>query len=42
MYQNEKNDYFYYKFGSSFGKPKFPKLSDDFSKDLDFYVGNDS
>ena len=42
MHQNEKNDCFYNKFGSSFGKPKFPKLSDDFWKDLDFHVENDS
>ena len=38
----EKNECFYNRFGSGFGKPKFPKLNDDFSKELDFYVGNDS
>ena len=42
MHQNEKNDCFYNRFGSSYGKPEFPKLSDYFSRDLDFYTGNDS
>ena len=38
----EKNECFYNRLGSGFGKPKFPKLNDDFSRDLNFYVGNDS
>ena len=42
MLNFEKNECFYNRFGSGFGKPKFPKLNDDFSRDLDFYEGNDS
>ena len=38
----EKNECFYNKFDSGFGKPKFPKLNHDFSRELDFYLGNDS
>ena len=38
----EKNECYYNRFGSGCGKPKFPKLNDNFSKDLDSYVGNDS
>ena len=38
----EKKACFYNRFGSGFGKPKFLKLNGDFSRNLDFYVGNDS
>ena len=38
----EKSECFYNRFGSGFGKLKFPKLNDNFPRELDFYVGNDS